>query len=100
MLVELLGWTVIVGSPRLRVWRGVRTCIPSQHFPIDIWAQSDLQPFVATAPLNLIYVARGVRKQHEAADDRRLYAPVDAGFIAQNVYLFCASEGARDSFSR
>lgn len=25
--------------------------------------------------------------------DRRLYASVDAGFIGQNVYLFCASEG-------
>ena len=27
------------------------------------------------------------------AEERRLYASVDAGFIGQNVYLFCASEG-------
>ena len=25
-------------------------------------------------------------------EERRLYASVDAGFIGQNVYLFCASE--------
>ncbi len=30
--------------------------------------------------------------------DRRLYASVDTGFIGQNVYLFCASEGLATVF--
>jgi hypothetical protein len=28
-----------------------------------------------------------------SAEDRRLYASVDTGFIGQNVYLLCTSEG-------
>ncbi|MGA9764759.1 MAG: nitroreductase family protein, partial [Rhodomicrobium sp.] len=31
-------------------------------------------------------------------EDRRLYASVDTGFIGQNVYLFCASEGLATVF--
>jgi hypothetical protein len=59
----------------------------------DIRAQTGQQEFVGTAPLNLIYVAHGERMQDVSPEERRLYASVDAGFIGQNVYLFCASEG-------
>jgi nitroreductase len=59
----------------------------------DIRKQTGLQDFVATAPLNLVYVAHGERMTDVSPEDRRLYASVDAGFIGQNVYLFCASEG-------
>jgi nitroreductase len=31
-------------------------------------------------------------------EERRLYASVDVGFIGQNVYLFCASEGLATVF--
>jgi nitroreductase len=31
-------------------------------------------------------------------EERRLYASVDTGFIGQNVYLFCASEGLATVF--
>ena len=58
--------------------------------PGDIRAQTGLQDFVATAPLNLIYVAHGERMTDISPEDRRLYASVDAGFIGQNVYLYCA----------
>jgi len=64
----------------------------------DIRAQTGLQDFVATAPLNLIYVAHGDRMGDIPAEDRRLYASVDAGFIGQNVYLYCASEGLATVF--
>ena len=64
----------------------------------DIRAQTGLQDFVATAPLNLIYVAHGERMGDIPAEERRLYASVDAGFIGQNVYLFCASEGLGSVF--
>lgn len=68
------------------------------HLGADIRAQTGLQDFVAKAPLNLIYVAHGERMQDISAEERRLYASVDAGFIGQNVYLFCASEGLASVF--
>jgi nitroreductase len=69
-----------------------------QHMRTDIRAQTGLQNFVATAPLNLIYVGHGERMQDISGEERRLYASVDAGFIGQNVYLFCASEGLATVF--
>jgi hypothetical protein len=68
------------------------------HLQADIRAQTGMQDFVRTAPLNLVYVAHGERMQDISAEDRRLYASVDAGFIGQNVYLFCASEGLATVF--
>jgi nitroreductase len=68
------------------------------HSQADIRAQTGQQDFVAKAPLNLIYVAHGERMKDVAAEERRLYASVDAGFIGQNVYLFCASEGLATVF--
>ena len=68
------------------------------HLSADIRAQTGLQDFVARAPLNLVYVAHGERMQDIAAEERRLYASVDTGFIGQNVYLFCASEGLATVF--
>lgn len=59
----------------------------------DLRALTGSQAFAAAAPLDLIYVAHGERMTDVAAEDRRLYASVDAAFIGQNVYLFCASEG-------
>jgi len=69
-----------------------------QHLDADIRAQTGTQDFVGTAPLNLVYVAHGERMQDITGEDRRLYASVDAGFIGQNVYLFCASEGLATVF--
>jgi nitroreductase len=68
------------------------------HLQKDIRAQTGTQDFVATAPLNLVYVAHGERMGDISAEDRRLYASVDTGFIGQNVYLFCASEGLATVF--
>ena len=70
----------------------------SRYLRADIRAQTGLQDFVGTAPLNLVYVAHGERMQDISPEDRRLYASVDAGFIGQNVYLFCASEGLATVF--
>jgi nitroreductase len=68
------------------------------HSRDDIRVQTGQQDFVGTAPLNLIYVAHGEQMQDVPPEDRRLYASVDAGFIGQNVYLFCASEGLATVF--
>ncbi len=49
---------------------------------------------VAGAPLQLIYVADHSRVSFGVSDDdRKLYTAADTGFIAQNVYLYCASAG-------
>jgi len=68
------------------------------HLGADIREQTGLQDFVATAPLNLVYVAHGERMKDISPAERRLYASVDTGFIGQNVYLFCASEGLATVF--
>jgi nitroreductase len=68
------------------------------YLPEDIRAATGLQEFVGVAPLNLVYVAHGERMHDVSPEDRRLYASVDAGFIGQNVYLFCASEGLASVF--
>jgi nitroreductase len=68
------------------------------HLEADIRAQTGLQDFVATAPLNLVYVAHGEKMKEIAPEERRLYASVDAAFAGQNVYLYCASEGLATVF--
>jgi nitroreductase len=51
------------------------------------------QPFVATAPLNLVY-AFDLSKLTPAADNEKaIAAAACAAVVAQNVYLYCASEG-------
>jgi nitroreductase len=82
---------------------GVWLYEPTRHslllqFRADIRTNTGLQDFVGTAPLNLIYVAHGERMQDISPQERRLYASVDTGFIGQNVYLFCASEGLATVF--
>ncbi len=64
----------------------------------DFRAQTGTQDFVGTAALDLVYVAHGERMTDVTPEERRLYASVDAGFIGQNVYLFCASEGLGSVF--
>ena len=51
------------------------------------------QPFVKDAPLNLVYVADGKRMKNANEEDQKLFSAADAGFIAQNVYLYCAAAG-------
>jgi nitroreductase len=62
-------------------------------FAEDIRAMTGLQPFVKEAPLNLIYVADFSRMGGATNEDKEFYSAADTGFIAQNVFLYCASEG-------
>jgi SagB-type dehydrogenase family enzyme len=49
---------------------------------------------VETAPLQLIYVADYAKMTIATSENNQLlYSGADSAFIAQNVYLFCASEG-------
>jgi SagB-type dehydrogenase family enzyme len=57
----------------------------------DVRGQTGTQSFVKDAPLNLVYVA-DLAKTRGDSSERDMYVAADAGFVAQNVYLFCASE--------
>lgn len=59
----------------------------------DLRGATGTQDFVAGAPLNLVYVADFGRVSGGNPEDKSLYAAADTGFISQNVYLYCASEG-------
>ncbi|MCX5828612.1 MAG: nitroreductase family protein, partial [Deltaproteobacteria bacterium] len=43
--------------------------------------------------INLIYVADYKQMGTASNDVKDLYSAIDTGFIGQNVYLYCASEG-------
>lgn len=58
----------------------------------DVRAATGTQDFVATAPVDLIYVA-DLSKTGQAGSQADLFTGADVGFISENVYLFCASEG-------
>lgn len=63
----------------------------------DIRALTGTQDFPATAPVNLVYVAdlakRGVKEGQPVTDTDLLSSWANTGFMAQNVYLWCTSEG-------
>ncbi|MDD5597104.1 MAG: nitroreductase family protein [Victivallaceae bacterium] len=59
----------------------------------DIRAAAGRQKFTQDAPVNLIFVADFDRMRGADKNSREFYSATDTGFISQNVYLFCASEG-------
>lgn len=63
----------------------------------DIRALTGTQDFPATAPVNLVYVSdmtkRGIKEGQEIKDSDMFSSWANTGFMAQNVYLYCASEG-------
>ena len=59
----------------------------------DIREATGMQPFVEEAPVNLVFVADYSKMGKAGDEDKVFYSAADAGFISQNVYLFCASEG-------
>jgi SagB-type dehydrogenase family enzyme len=66
---------------------------------LELVVDKDLRPltgkqgFVNKAALNLVYVADISKAAGFNREDKLVYAAADTGFIGQNVYLFCASEG-------
>jgi SagB-type dehydrogenase family enzyme len=59
----------------------------------DIREKTGVQDFVKSVPVNLVYVADYAKMGGSTDADKIPYAYADAAFIAENVYLFCASEG-------
>jgi len=57
----------------------------------DVRAATGQQPFVATAPVNLVYVADLARMPNVSEQDQLLYPAIAAGAMVQSVYLYAAS---------
>lgn len=82
---------------------GIYLYDPASHVlnPIvegDYRELAGLQPFVKTAPLNLVFIADYERYNgdRKVPADKRLYlAALDAGHSTQNVYLYGASENLK-----
>jgi SagB-type dehydrogenase family enzyme len=59
----------------------------------DIRGDTGGQDFVKDAPLNLVYVADYSKMGGTSQESKDLFSAANTGFISQNVYLYCASEG-------
>lgn len=59
----------------------------------DLRAMTGTQAFVKDAPINLVFVADYAKMVNAPDDLKDFCAAADTGFVSQNVYLFCASEG-------
>jgi nitroreductase len=63
--------------------------------PKDLRALTGTQAYAGEAAIDLVYVA-DFSKVEGGGMDQNTLAGADTGFIAQNVYLYCASEGLAD----
>jgi nitroreductase len=59
----------------------------------DLRALGGTQAFVTNAPVTLVFVADLSKMGGGSNEDKKNTANIDVGYISQNVYLFCASEG-------
>lgn len=59
----------------------------------DIREATGGQDFVKYAPINLVYVADYSRMGDSSPESKDFYSAANTGFISQNVYLYCTSEG-------
>lgn len=59
----------------------------------DIRAATGVQAYPKDAPVSLIYVADLDKPGMVPETEKDFWSAADVGFIAQNLYLYCASEG-------
>ena len=59
----------------------------------DFRTEAVKQPFAQVAPIILVYVANYDKLSNMDEAAMALYGATDCGFVSQNVYLYCASEG-------
>lgn len=59
----------------------------------DLREYAGTQGWVKNAPINLIFVADFDRMASFDREKQIFYSATDVGYISQNVYLWCASEG-------
>jgi len=72
--------------------------------PDDVRALGGTQAFVKDAPVTLVFVADLAKMGKGSNEGKMNTANIDVGYISQNAYLYCASEGlatgARGSVDR
>jgi len=66
--------------------------------PGDIRPLTGTQPYVKDAAVNLVYVADLAKMSEGEEAAKLLLSAANTGFIAENVYLYCASEGLATVF--
>jgi len=59
----------------------------------DLRALTGRQAYVKEAPIGLIYASDYAKFEKGTEEEKLFYSAADTGFISQNVYLYCASEG-------
>ena len=77
---------------------GLFLYLPKEHalkkiLAEDVRAAMGKQEFVKDVPLNIVYVSDYSKITRGTDEEKRYLAGIHTGFIGQNVYLFCASEG-------
>ena len=69
------------------------------HMPGDLRAQTTTgQPFVATAPLDLVYALDMSKLSGTSESEGIAAAAACVAMVGQNVYLYCAAEGLATVF--
>lgn len=68
-------------------WYDAKNNVLVQKGTTNLRTHTGRQDFVAVAPLNIVIIADTEKQSKEN------YHWIDAGYISQNIYLFCASEG-------
>lgn len=68
-------------------WYDAKNNVLVQKGTTNLRTHTGRQDFVAVAPLNIVIIADTEKQSKEN------YQWIDAGYISQNIYLFCASEG-------
>jgi len=59
----------------------------------DIRAFTGIQPMAKEAPVSFVFVADFSKMKPVTKDEKIFYSAADTGYISQNIYLYCASEG-------
>lgn len=59
----------------------------------DVRAATGKQPFVKEAPVDLVFVADYSKMGNGSDEQKQFYSAIDTGYVSQNIYLYCASEG-------
>lgn len=84
---------IYVATPKGLYLYDARTNLLNPILTEDIRGMTGRQPFVKEAAVNLIYVADYSKMGTTTNEEKDLYSAAATGFISQNVYLYCASEG-------
>ena len=59
----------------------------------DFRKQAGTQGYVKKAPVNIVYVSNYSKMKSMPDEEKAMLTAANAGFIGQNVYLFCAVNG-------